>query len=658
MERSKRPARPALEGLEGRALLNASKLAAGRLAASAQVSDAQRIAYTTGGGARVTVTLTGAGTLAGSSVGPDGALDLVYSGTNTGSRIIGRVSGAGRARLGSIRDADVSIDSLTGVGAEAVGIVRLPDFNLVSGGTINLLGGVNELTLNSVAANTQIRLRDTPLNTTLANLDGATGLGDDFANLDDEGTVQGIGTLDPTTRAFGGGAVNSTSGAIDFIDTTGNGQNARGTPGLSQQQVSNGRNLTYVYQRDGGLRLTAVGGTFVPGPNLLEPRDVSKPGPAPAPPGVIVSIDRIQGAPRNLPALGNPQIFGVDPVANALIRFDAATGAALQSIPLPAGTTGSGGVALARANGRTLALVGSGNTVLAFDAVTGSGVGRFTTANPALGTITGIGTAGTRTILVNAGSGLGAAQAIDVAASLANPAGVAVPLGATFVPGQEFQLAGGATGVPGTQRLYANGSAFFDTFQPNQTLAGVLTASLSNASAISEADRVALQVNNRFVDASATGGILGNPSPALGSIGSNLALVTSVSPAGNIVSQFNPITLAPLGNVTLATANPLTDLSESFHPELAGSALIDVQGNVQSFRARDANGLVLNDSGNLNRLVVKRLANSTVIGLPVTHVEVGRRVNSSIFSSTRLIGNRGGVTVVDGIRPVGPLFLP
>jgi hypothetical protein len=653
MERIRRRARPSLEGLEGRALLNASRVAGAKVAASAQVDTSRQIAYTAGDGARVTVTLQGVGSLAGSSVGPDGSLNLVYSGTNVASKILGKVAGGSRhAALGSIRDANVPITSLTGVGAETIGIVRLPDFDLVPGGAINLLGGVDELSLRSVGANTQVHLRDNPLSTTIAAL--ATSGSSDTA------TVTGTGTLDPQSTAFGGGNVGATSGAIPFIDTVGNGQNAQGTPGLSQQQVSGGRSLTYAFQANGGLRLTAVGGTFTPGPNLIEPRDVSKPGPRVAPPGVIVSIDRINGATSNAaPPLGDPQVFGYDPAANTLIRFDAATGAALQTIAVPVTPTGTGGVGLARANGRTLALVGVGTAVLAYDATTGSLAGGFATANLAtsagLTSITGIGTSGGTTLLVDARAGsLGVAQGIDVAASLAS--GLAVARGSAFAPSQEFRLAGGATGVPGTQRLYAGGSAFFDTFQPNLPQAGILT--LSAGATPAETARTALKVANAFVPAAANGGILGDPSAALGSIESNLALVTSVTPAGNVTSLLNPITLAGQGNITLADANPLSDLSESFHPEIAGSALVDVQGNIQSFRAKNANGLVLNDAGNLNLLSAKTLTNSSVVGLPVSHVDVKRRSNASIVSSSRLVGTRGDVTVVSAIRPIGPLSLP
>ena len=446
MERSKKRARPTLEGLEGRALLNASKLVGAQVAASSN----QRINYTTPDRAKVTVILTGVGTLAGTAVGPDGALNLVYAGTNGGSRIIGRVSGgSGRASLGTIRDANVSIESLTGVGAEVVGIVRLPDFDLISGGSINLLGGVNELTLRSIGSDTQVHLRDTPLNVTATSGSSSTSSSSGTATNTNTGLATGTTSgaslaelvlLDPTSRAFGGSNINATSGALaSLVDTTGNGQNQQGTPGLSQAQVSNGRSNTFAVLPNRGLRLTGVGGTFVPGPNLIEPRDQSKPGPRPAPPGVVVQVGRINGiASTATPPLGDPRIFGYDPAANALIRFDAATGAIEQTLPLPVAATGSGGVALARVDGRTLVLVGVGTSVLAYDATTLAARGGFSTANLAAGvgltTITGIATAGPTTVLVDSQAGLGVAQAIDVAASLTSPTGQAVPSGQGLHP--------------------------------------------------------------------------------------------------------------------------------------------------------------------------------------------------------------------------------
>ncbi len=147
--------------------------------------------------------------------------------------------------------------STTGIGGELIGRISLPSFNLVSGGNINLLAGVNELSLNSVAANSQLHLRDTPLNTTLGispTVNPLTGAGLGYpgnqpyhtttsttssstsSTSTSTATTTGLsgvfnaGTLDPTIAGFGGGNVGAINGAIPIIPTIGNGQNAREPP--------------------------------------------------------------------------------------------------------------------------------------------------------------------------------------------------------------------------------------------------------------------------------------------------------------------------------------------------------------------------------------------------------------------------------------------
>ncbi len=123
------------------------------------------------------------------------------------------------------------------------------------------------------------------------------------------------------------------------------------------------------------------------------------------------------------------------------------------------------------------------------------------------------------------------------------------------------------------------------------------------------------------------------------------------------IALLNPTTLATQGAVNFSYPNALSDLSESFHPEITGSALIDVQGNIQSFTALTANGMVLNDAGNLNLLTIKTCANSSVVGLPFGHVDIAVRNNVSIITNSRLVGDRGDVTVVPDRAPGGPAHL-
>jgi hypothetical protein len=91
---------------------------------------------------------------------------------------------------------------------------------------------------------------------------------------------------------------------------------------------------------------------------------------------------------------------------------------------------------------------------------------------------------------------------------------------------------------------------------------------------------------------------------------------------------------------------------------LVDAALIDVQGNIQSFRARSARGLVLNDAGNLNLVQIQQAADSVIAGFPFGHVAITRRSNVVILSPTRTVDGRGDVTVDSTLQPVGPLALP
>ncbi len=48
---------------------------------------------------------------------------------------------------------------------------------------------------------------------------------------------------------------------------------------MTQAQVSFGRTLAYAFETTNvnAIRLNSVGGTFTPGANLIEPRDISLP---------------------------------------------------------------------------------------------------------------------------------------------------------------------------------------------------------------------------------------------------------------------------------------------------------------------------------------------------------------------------------------------
>ena len=77
----------------------------------------------------------------------------------------------------------------------------------------------------------------------------------------------------------------------------------------------------------------------------------------------------------------------------------------------------------------------------------------------------------------------------------------------------------------------------------------------------------------------------------------------------------------------------LAGLSETFRPDLVGSALIDIQGTVQSIRGSTATGLVLNDTGNLNLVKFKSVTYSTIVGQPVGHIQIRERSHRHLIMS-------------------------
>jgi len=626
--RPSRKARPALEGLEGRELPSTAAAGPGGVnAAAASPPPARAIArkigippgdrqisYTNPQGTHVTLTVYGLGSLAGTTVDPDGALNLVFSQTNAATGIIAHVSGGTHhALLRSVQPANLASGDLSGIGGTALNILNLKDFDLVNNGQINLTGGVHSLFLDSVGVNTQIHLREVPPNILAASQ-----------------------------------PMPSSSTTTSSIPTT---------------STSNGVTLQYTQDASGVLTLASVSGQFTAGPNLVEPKPMVGqavvPGPPPAPPGIVAQIRHVHGAPTAQSPLGDPEVFGYDPVANTLIRFDTATGAALRTIPLPNLGTPVAGAALSRDNGRLVALVGTGTEVLAFDALTGAPAGQFTIANLAslgLHTIDGIGSTDIRTVISDASAGPdGTAVLLDVTASLAQ--GQAVTVGNPFSPRQQFELSGGLTGIPASRVIYSTGAAHFDTFQPDVTQLGILQMDTSGGQ-LREAGRSALLNGGSYINIGPTGTARGAPFSALGSLDQDLALVTGVSDGRNVVTLYGPQTLTSRGTITLHDPNRLAGLSESFYPNLVGSALIDIQGNVQSFRANDAQGMVLNDAGNLNLVKIDSAAHSVIVGEPFGHAQIPHRSNVVILSTSRTVDGRNGVRVNPTLRQLGPLSLP
>lgn len=610
-----RRAVPVLEDLEDRKLLSPATHN-GRLINNQDVARyelqkangvplaSRRISYDTPAGSHVQLTLLGFGSLAGTSLRPDGTVDIVYSKTQNTSKIIGNVTGGtGRAPLGSIRDAAVVAGSPSAAGSEPVNVVNFKHFDLVAGGYINLKGGVGTLALNSVGANTQIHLGLLP---PIANANANTGVA--------QTTIVQNNT----------GSVATTAGSQATVLTTNNATAANATPT-----------------------------------------------------GPEVSIPLINGAPRGTP-IGNAQIFGFDPTAGTLIRFDAVTGAALQTIAVPAGGTPIAGTGLGRNGGRQVVLVGVGTTISVFDVVTGAPVGKFSTASlgaKGLRAIDGIGSSDTRTFVSDSKDGL--IQSLDVTASVAT--GQAVPIGNPFTPQREFELSGGLTGLAGSDVIYASGAAHFDTFVPNQLQLGILAFTPSVVFGARETSRVAIPgLLTATINAGPPGALSNNPTMALGSVGGSLALVSGVFNGQNVVTLYAPNsspsitgssatgtsptnTLTPIGTVNLQDANRLVGLSESFHPELVNGALLDVTGPLRRLVSQQATGLVVNASGAINLVQIGSATDTAIVGRPLNHVDIRVRHNVKLISSGRGpkgTETKGGVTVDSVSRPIGVLTLP
>ncbi len=701
-------ARPVIEGLEDRRLLSGgahrsvdqAATAGGVLSAKGQV-----FRYVTPQGGITTLRVVGVGTLAGTTVDSSGALHLVYGGTNVYSKITGQVSGGnGQATLASILNSQLIASgqpaSLSGAGGTPVASVLLHSFNLEAGGTIILTPGVTSLVLDSIGANTNIQLRTLPpapsyriLPANAGNTaGGASGLYGQLVTSSNTSSVasssstssNNTGTQQNSNSSTGGVPATGLSPTETIVGTTivpivtGNSSLfSSGSTGSSStleagqtESITSAQGVTLSYVSDGGRDqvLTGVSGGFTAQPNLLEPLAPGQPATEPpAPPGIIIKANSIGGAPRTaINPLTDSKIFGYDPATGQLLRFNlnlkTDTGAVDPSfapIRVPGAPTVAG-VNLAHDGSLLVVLVTSGSTVYAYNADTGAPVGSFATALP----VNSIATAGNITVL---GSALiNQLHMIDLQASLQTGTVHALDSTTPFIPQSEVYLLGGVTGVPGSNNLYATVGAHFSTVQPDQFQLGIesigtiVVSASANGSAVFDQftaiSRTGLVSNGNYTAVKTTPVIpSGQVGHALGAVDQNLALDTGVTNGNNILKLLAPSTLASKGTISLSYPNPLNAISESFRTDVGGAALIDVQGDVQSIRGNTANGLFLNDTGNLATVKIQNMANSTIVGQPLSHVEVPRRTNTTIYTSSREVGNRNGATQVLNIQPIGPL---
>ncbi|MFO0957368.1 MAG: hypothetical protein U0800_07855 [Isosphaeraceae bacterium] len=626
------------------------------LAEKFKVTD--RFSYTLPNGGKVYLSLYGLGSLKGTRVDADGNLFLSFNATGQKSGIVGRVVGGdGRAPLGGIVPYALrnNPNSQTGSGAPGIAFINLHRFDLKQDGLINLLGGVGAFYLGSAGPDTTIYMKQGPISP----------------------------ILNPFTR---NGIVQTTSSGLQIIPPT--------TVGVTLPSGS-----------------TFAGEALIPADAVAAQTTTSGTSNSTSFQGIDFQIDRIDAtaAPNGGPRLQFAQIYAAayNPATSSaeLLRYqyDPATRTAALaegSTPIAIGTPGAVTAAPevgmsryldARGTQQLVVLVGVGSTVYAYDALnpTSTPIGSFTTTNlkdalgnPITAPINGVGSSPSGTVIgfsqppANADltQTAGTLQRINVTESINT--GQAVAIGAPFSPRNGFNQTGGVTGVSASNAVATVGAAHFSSFTPDLFRAGFLGASISGAG-LSEAAR-------SQISAPAIGSVITNAQPnyaafgafqALGSIEQNLALWTGstiVNDAGgnpqsvnNQISLYNSAaTSAPFfANASFPTAlgYTITGLGESFHPELVGASIIDVQGNLRSLRASSIRGGVINVNGQLQTLTVGTLSQSTVVGRPLAHVQVFRRGdNVNLYSTPIRKGTRGGVRIfsVNVLRPFGPLNDP
>jgi hypothetical protein len=652
-----RRARPLLEGLEERRLLSH----VGALKASHNVASTPgvfsnggtKFTYTTPSGGVATIQVVGLGNLAGTTVDQNRDLNLVFGATNAFSKIVGKVKGGNnQAPLASILNSSLIAagqqNSLSGVGGNVLQAVYLKNFDLIAGGNINLTSGVNTVQLDSIGPGTQIHLRQLPPAPSTSS----------------------------TTTTTTPSVVTTPSGATGAIITTPSSSSSSSTSAstleaLQSTSITNdGVTATYKTNGNGGQTLTAISGSFTAGTNLVESLPSTQPPQTipPAPPGVILKVNTIAGktsGPINL--LTDPNIFAYDPTTGDVIRFaiNLGTGNGTEN-PLPdpivvANDPATVGLNLGWNGNQLVLLVSAGSTVTAYNATTGAQVGFFTTPADTYS----IGSTDTLTVLGSYQNvGAQQVQAINLAASLASTTHEVVFANppTSYSPTSEsgLTLLGGLTGIPGSNTIETAVAALFNSLVPTQYQLGQQPINTVNVTTqdhqsvasyqLTAGSASAVTLNPPFTPLVSNMPDPTQPGAALGSIDQSLAWILSAPANGK-----TKISLSSGGNVTLTYPNQLVTLSEAYRPDLANSAVIDIQGNVQSIRGGSATGLVLNDTGNLNLVKFSSVTNSTIVGQPVSHLQIQKRSKVIVLTPSRTVGARNGVTVDSKLQQIGPI---
>ncbi len=305
--------RPTLEGLEERKLLSRASAAAVAASASSGVfsGDNRIFSYTTPTRGHAVIHVVGLGNLLGTGLTPSGALELVYDDTNAYSKIVGTVTGGGgHAPLESIQNGRLiaagASNSLSGQGGDVAESFLLSPFDLIDGGRINLTPGVNSLNLDSIGADTQINLRTLPpppsTTTTLPTSSllvgtSAAGSSTSGTTTGSSGTTSGGSATITIFRAF----ATTTSTSSSSITTL---------EALQSTSITNpgGVTTTYVSNGNGSQTLTGVAGEFASAGNIVEPLPTGSSiyTVPPAPPGIILKVNRVQGAKLSAPLTSRP----------------------------------------------------------------------------------------------------------------------------------------------------------------------------------------------------------------------------------------------------------------------------------------------------------------------------------------------------------------
>jgi hypothetical protein len=695
-----------MESLEGRQLLSAGAASAAASTSGVLSAMGQVFRYVTPSGGVATIRIVGVGSLAGTSVNSDGALNLVYGGTNAYSKITSQIKGgSGQAPLASILNSNLIAagqpDSLSGVGGTPLASVLMSNYNLIPGGTIILTPGVTGLVLNSIGQDTNVQLRTLPPAPSYrilpANPGNTAGGNSGLFGLVTTAAVSSpTSTSSAAAPAVGGVSASALVPITTIVGTTlvpiitGNSSLPTGTSSQTLEAgesaaITSAQGVTLTYNADGGRSqvLTNVSGSFTAQTNLLESLAPGQPAAEPpAPPGIILKAKTIGGDTKQVNPLTDSKIFGYDPTTGQVIRFDlnlqSDTGTVdttFTPISVP-GDPQSAGVGLAHYDGQLIVLVTSNMTVYAYNADTGAPVGSFTTAVP----VDAVTTANGITILGS--TQINELHMIDLTASLQTGKAEGLDSTEPFVAQSEVYGLGGLTGVAGSNNVYAAIGAHFSSLQPTQYQLGITalgtvsvsatpiatSTTLSGASTtiysvspltpqFSVISRNGLLTNGEYTTVQVNPNPPGQIGEALGAVDQNLALDSGVSDGDNVIKLYSPSSLSRVGTISLDYSDQLAALSQNFRPDLGGTALIDIQGDVQSVRGVSANGMLLNDTGNLATVKIQHINNSTIVGQPISHIVTTERKNAVFLTSSREVGNRNGAVQFKNIQPIGPMMI-